>query len=253
MGVLILMYHRTPREAGHWLDTPMPLFRSQMQTLQSAGVRFIHFGQALESRWYSTGRTVVCVTFDDGHGSNLEAMAFLHDAGIPCTSFFVSDFVRNGQDGFMDAAMFKEACALCEVGAHGASHTKLTGLEANTLTAELLSSKRYLEDLSERAVTTMSAPGGMIDQRVVHMALEHGYKVVGDSVALLNQKPELPLHRYCMVNGLSPELLHSLVSAGPLYWMYRRLRLASASAAAKLVGEERFQYIRRKIKGENQI
>src|SRR5262245_44045134 len=101
MGVLVLMYHRTPKEAGHLLDVAMPLFRAQIQALQAAGVRFIPFGEAVEQRWYG-GNTVVSVTFDDGHGSNLEAMAFLNDLGIPCTSFFVSDFVRHGLHGFMD-------------------------------------------------------------------------------------------------------------------------------------------------------
>src|SRR5262249_7352005 len=129
MGVLALMYHRTPGEAGHFLDVTMSLFRAQIQALQAAGIRFIRFGQALDRRWYS-GDNVVSVTFDDGHGSNLEALAFLHDAGIPSTSFFVSDFVRRGQDGFMGAAMFKEASTLCEIGAHGATHTDLTSLRS---------------------------------------------------------------------------------------------------------------------------
>lgn len=253
MGVLTLMYHRTPKEAGHWLDVPMPLFRSQMQALQSSGVRFIRFGEALESRWYSTGNTVVSVTFDDGHGSNLDAMAFLHDAGIPCTSFFVSGFVRKGQDGFMDPAMFKEASTLCEVGAHGASHTDLTSLEASVLAAELASSKSYLEELSGGSVTTLSAPGGKVNQRVVRSALALGYRVVGDSVALLNPTPRLPLHRICVVNGQPPGSLVSLAGAGWLYWLYRRLRRTSISVAGKLVGDERIQRVKRTFKGEREV
>ena len=176
-------------------------------------------------------------------------MAFLHDAGIPCTSFFVSDFVRNGQDGFMDMEMFKEAGRLCEVGAHGASHTDLTSLDAKALTAELANSKKYLEDLSGSAVTTLSAPGGRINRRVVRSALDLGYQVVGDSVSLINSTPTLPLHRLCVVNGQSPEFLVSLIRAGAMYWMYRRLRRRSVATAAKLVGEEWLQHIRKTFKG----
>jgi peptidoglycan/xylan/chitin deacetylase (PgdA/CDA1 family) len=240
MGVLVLMYHRTPREAGHLLDVAMQLFRSQIQTLQASGVRFIRFGETLDRRWYGVD-TVVSVTFDDGHGSNLEAMAFLHDAGIPSTSFFVSDFVRHGRDGFMDVAMFKTASALCEVGAHGASHTALTSLGPDALAAELSTSKAYLEALCGGAVTTLSAPGGMINRRVVHTALKLGYEVVGDSVALLNTAPSLPLHRICLQNGQSPEFVLSLVRAGSLYWLYKRLRRTSVSVAARLLGEERLR------------
>src|ERR1700694_2782148 len=121
MGVLVLMYHRTPPRAGHKLDVALPLFRAQVQALQAAGVRFIRFGEALDWRWYKV-ETVVAITFDDGHGSNLEAMAFLYEAGIPSTSFFVSDYVRRGLDGFMDFMAVKTASALCEVGGHGATH-----------------------------------------------------------------------------------------------------------------------------------
>jgi peptidoglycan/xylan/chitin deacetylase (PgdA/CDA1 family) len=244
MGVLVFMYHRTPREAGHLLDVAMPLFRSQIQTLQASGVRFIRFSETLDRRWYGVD-TVVSLTFDDGHGSNLEAMAFLHDAGIPSTSFFVSDFVRHGRDGFMDLAMFKAASALCEVGAHGASHTALTSLGPDELAAELSTSKTFLEDLSGGAVTTLSAPGGMINRRVVHTAVKLGYEVVGDSVALLNAAPSLPLHRICLLNGQSPEFVLSLVRAGPLFWLYKRLRRTSVSVAARLLGEERLRRVKR--------
>jgi hypothetical protein len=44
-------------------------------------------------RWYGSD-IVATITFGDGLGSNLEAMAFLRDAGISSTSFFVSDFAR---------------------------------------------------------------------------------------------------------------------------------------------------------------
>jgi peptidoglycan/xylan/chitin deacetylase (PgdA/CDA1 family) len=238
------MYHRTPQKAGHLLDVAMPLFRAQVRGLQAAGVRFINFGQALDQRWYSSD-TVVSITFDDGHTSNLEAMALLHDAGIASTSFFVSDFVRRGQDGFMDAATFKEASALCEVGAHGATHTDLTSLRPEALEEELLASKAYLEVLSGTQVTTMSAPGGKIDQRVVCAALKMGFEVIGDSEALLNAAPHLPLHRVCMLNGQSPEYVVSLVRAGPMYWLRKRLRRTAASMTVRALGEGSLQALKR--------
>ena len=209
MGVLALMYHRTPREAGHPLDVPMPLFQAQIQALQAADVRFTSFGQALNQRWYG-GETVVSLTFDDGHGSNLEAMDFLDDFGIPSTSFFVSDYVRRGQNGFMGATMFKEASALCEVGAHGATHTDLTSLRPEALEEELVASKAFLELLSGTQVTTMSAPGGKIDGRVVCAALKLGFEVVADfrGFAQHNAKPpntshlhaEWPISRVCALS-----------------------------------------------------
>jgi peptidoglycan/xylan/chitin deacetylase (PgdA/CDA1 family) len=249
MAVLALMYHRTPKEAGHILDVAMPVFRAQMQALQAAGVRFICFGEALDRRWYG-GDTVVSITFDDGHESNLEAMAFLYDAGIPCTSFFVSDYVRLGQQGFMDPAMFKAASAFCEVGAHGASHTALTALGPDALEAELSVSKAYLEALCGAPVTALSAPGGKINRRVVRAAVKLGFEVVGDSESLLNTAPSLPLHRVCMLNGQSPEHVLSLVRAGRLYWLTKRLRRVAVAMAARSLGDKRLETLKRTFKGD---
>ena len=248
MSVIVLMYHRTPSEAGHILDVPMPLFRSQMQTLKDAGVRFIRFGSALQPQWYDD-ETVVAVTFDDGHGSNLEAMAFLRDAGIPCTSFFVTQFLLHPHDGFMDLNAFKTASTLCEVGGHGATHTSLTSLAPAALKEELSRSKVFLEDLCGRPVTTLSAPGGHITQRVVHTACELGFKVVADSYFLINNAPRLPLHRLCMFNGQSPERLLSLVRAKPIYWQYKRLKWMAGLIASRVLTPKRFEALTRTFKG----
>jgi peptidoglycan/xylan/chitin deacetylase (PgdA/CDA1 family) len=246
MAVLALMYHRTPAEAGHVLDVPMPLFRAQIQALQAAGIQFIRFGEALDRRWYD-GETVVTITFDDGHESNLEAMAFLHEVGIPSTSFFVSDFVRLGKPGYMESELVKVASGFCEVGAHGASHTGFTSLAPEALEAELLASKAYLEALCGRAVMTLSAPGGAIDRQVVRVARKAGFEVVGDSEALLNTSPCLPLHRVCMLDGQGPEHALSLVHAGPLYWARKRLRRIAVRAATQWLGNERLEVLRRTV------
>ena len=248
MGVLALMYHRTPPAAGHILDVAMPLFRAQIQALQAAGLRFIRFSEALDRRWYA-GDTVIAITFDDGHASNLEAMAFLHNAGIPFTSFFVRDFVRRGQQGFMGLEEFKTAYSFGEVGAHGATHTALTSLGPASLDEELMASKTYLEEHCGRPVTTMSAPGGKIDRRVLHAAIKLGFEVLGDSEAMLNTAPRLPLHRICVLKGQTPEYLLSLARAGAAYWQYKNLRQTALSKAARMLGSEKLEALRRVFKG----
>jgi peptidoglycan/xylan/chitin deacetylase (PgdA/CDA1 family) len=238
MGVLVLMYHRTPPVAGHILDVAMPLFRAQIEALQQAGLRFIRMGEALDPRWYG-GETVVAITFDDGHTSNLPALAWLNDRGIPSTSFFVSGYVRNSPSGFIDEAAFRTASLLTEVGGHGATHVGLASLAPGGLEAELSASKSYLENLCGRPVTAMSAPGGNISAHVVRMALKLGYQVIGDSEPLLNTAPRLPLHRVCMLNGQSPDHVLALAQAGQVYWLRKRLRRLAAASAARALGAER--------------
>jgi peptidoglycan/xylan/chitin deacetylase (PgdA/CDA1 family) len=150
----------------------------------------------------------------------------------------------------MGTQTFKRASELCEVGAHGATHTDLTSLRPEALEEELSASKAYLETLSGKQVTTMSAPGGKIDRRVVRAALKLGFGVVGDSKALLNTTPSLPLHRVCMLNGQSPEYVLSLARAGSIYWLRKRLRWMAASVAARALGDEGLEAVKRTFKGD---
>ena len=244
MGVLALMYHRTPQDSDHLLDVSMANFRAHVHALQDAGIRFIRFGEAMNHHWYGA-ETVVSITFDDGHASNIQALEFLHNAGLPATSFFVSGYVRDGQHGFMDTAACRSVSTICEVGSHGATHTGLSLLPPNALKEELNSSKSYLEQLCGRQLTTLSAPGGAINRRVVNAAQIAGFAVVGDSESMLNMSPKLPLHRVCIQKTHTPEFVVSLARAGSLHWYGKRLRRAAVLMAARSLSPGQFEAIRR--------
>lgn len=253
MAALVLMYHRTPPKADHILDVGISLFREQIIALQSSGFRFVRFSELLDPRWYGD-ETVVSITFDDGHGSNLEAFHFLEEAGIPCTSFFVSEYVRKGLDGFMDSTAFAEALLCCEVGGHGATHVGLAGLDQPHLILELGDSKKYLEDLSGREVLSMSVPGGSIDRSVLSEAIGAGFELVGDSKPLLNSSPRPQMHRICVQNGQTPESLLFLAQASRLYWLRQQLRYTSAakslgSLVLNTLGRERRDRLKRLLYG----
>src|SRR5262249_7283636 len=111
-------------------------------------------------------------------------------------------------------------------------------------------SKAYLEALYQGPVTTLSAPGGQINRRVVRAALKLGFEVVGDSKSLLNTAPSLPLHRVCMLNGQSPEYVLSLVRAGRLYWLTKRLRRVAVVIAARSLGDQRLETFKRTFKND---
>jgi peptidoglycan/xylan/chitin deacetylase (PgdA/CDA1 family) len=240
------MYHRTPASAGHPLDAPMPLFRAQIRRLLDAGVRFVPFAEALDPACHGE-ETVVSVTFDDGHGSNLDAMAHLEDMGVPCASFFISGYVMDPPEGFMDVSALAEASALCEVGAHGVTHTDLTHLDDARLGEELATSKDRLEQLCGRPVVTMTAPGGRIDRRVVRAAVAAGYRVIGDSESLLNTSAGLPVHRHCVTNDQTPDDLLFLARAGRSFWRRRHARRIATRLAGRLLSPGRVALVRRRL------
>ncbi len=61
------------------------------------------------------------------------------------------------------------------IGAHGFSHRHLNRLQAAQINEELKSSKRWLENLTQKEVTTMSYPHGAFNPQVQEIAASIGY------------------------------------------------------------------------------
>jgi hypothetical protein len=86
---------------------------------------------------------------------------------------------------------------------------------------ELSNSKLILENILQRPVTTMTAPGGKINAAVTRAARDCGFEVIGSSAEILNMKPRHPLGRFCVWNSYGPDTLLKLVKAGRPYWIKR--------------------------------
>ena len=96
-------------------------------------------------------------------------------------------------DEVLDA--FAEIAALpgVSIGSHGATHTPLTQLDARALENELLTSKRTLEDITGRAITSLSYPHGAVDRRVRDAAAAAGYAIGASSRFDINAAGRDPL------------------------------------------------------------
>jgi peptidoglycan/xylan/chitin deacetylase (PgdA/CDA1 family) len=62
-----------------------------------------------------------------------------------------------------------------EIGSHGLTHSNLTYLNASDLKTELSDSKKILEDITGKKVTSLSFPFGSWNRRVWEHAQETGY------------------------------------------------------------------------------
>jgi peptidoglycan/xylan/chitin deacetylase (PgdA/CDA1 family) len=79
------------------------------------------------------------------------------------------------------------------IGAHGYTHISLTECDDFTLMNELVSSKKYIEDLIGEAVTTMSYPFGAVDRRVRDAVKRAGYLLAACSRFDINDASRDPL------------------------------------------------------------
>lgn len=190
-GLRILMYHSVGGEAygdtlGNYTVTPKK-FAQHMDALRCVnGINIVPLG--LES--CVGAQANVAISFDDGYLDNLHLAApVLIERGMPFTVFVSSQFVQEQRSGFLSPKDLRELANMpgVMIGAHGSMHVPLVGCDDSTLAHELVDSKKYLEDITGRAVSTMSYPYGSVDRRVRDAVSTAGYQLAACSHIGINQ------------------------------------------------------------------
>jgi len=157
---------------------------------------------------------MIAVTFDDGYKDMLYTVApIMFEYGIPFTVFVVTDFIKNNTNDYLNK---KELIELSEfpnvtIGSHGKTHTPFTKLSEKQLVEELVSSKKYLEDVLGKTINSISYPHGAINQEIIKKVLDAGYKIGGTSHFDINRYPKDPLL-----------LSRTLINAGDIERIYKQ-------------------------------
>lgn len=236
LSVITLMYHRTPDGApDDFFDVSLAEFQDQIRRLVDVGVPFVRFSDCDKTE--NLGDEVrVAVTFDDGHASNEKAFVFLADRGIVPASMIVRNWSCDDK-AFLSAAAISDLKTTCEFGGHGASHIDLTSLSDSGLKQELASSREFLEDILGGWVDTMALPGGRGNARVLARAVEAGYRLVGNSVPLIQACKAVSINRICVNSQTLADDPVRWVSAGAAYWRMRRARYVATRLGPRLLGD----------------
>ncbi|MPZ15699.1 MAG: polysaccharide deacetylase family protein [Chloroflexi bacterium] len=185
----ILMYHRVSHEpAGErrpFVVSP-ERFAQHMGCLADAGftaltvpdfVRAIRGSETLPAH-------AVLITFDDGYADfHSEALPVLARFGLTATLYVVTGYVdtRGGWMAGGDRPMLswgqidEVAAAGIEIGAHSHTHPHLDVLPREQARAEILISKRLIEDRLGREVTSFAYPHGYHGPTVRRLVEACGY------------------------------------------------------------------------------
>ena len=196
-GFRVLMYHAVGSAAaddalGIYSIAP-ELFAQQIAALADYDNASI---VGLEQGLIAIEPLRVAVTFDDGYRDNLyRAAPVLQAHGIPFTVFVCTGFMREASGNYLAPAELRELAALpgVTIGAHGATHARLTDLDDRALRDELTASKACLEDITGRSITSLSYPHGAVDHRVKEATAAAGYTIGASSRFDINDATRDPL------------------------------------------------------------
>ncbi len=188
-GVPVFLYHGltagTPvegpsREEKYWVSANH--FRDQLKLIRQAGCR-VALLRALWSVGEATDapRPGAVLTFDDGRASNYEvAFPLLQEAGVS-GEFFVNTS-RIGEPGFLSWQQMDEMHrAGMSFQSHSHEHVDLSRLRPSELARQLGASKQLLEDRLGRSVEFLAVPYGLLNEQLVKVAQQLGYRGVCNS------------------------------------------------------------------------
>lgn len=130
------------------------------------------------------------ITFDDAFENLItNAVPTLIKYKLPFTIFFITDYFgktpgweipeyhSDKSQKIMTINQMKELPQnLLTVGSHTVNHSKLTLLNDSEIDFELNESKRKLEEISGKEVTTISFPNGEYNNSILTKSFEAGYK-----------------------------------------------------------------------------
>jgi len=200
----------------------------------------------------AVGARPLLLTFDDGGVS-----AYTHAApALERRGWRGHFFVTTGRVGapaFLSREQIKELDGRGHVvGSHSATHpARMARCGYDEMLREWRTSAEVLSDITGRAVTAASVPGGYYSRRVAEAANEAGYR------HLFTSEPRAGLHRVgdCLVIGrytvqrwTTPQVA-AAIAAGRLAPRLRQAVLWNAKKATKAVGGEFYLRARKALIG----
>jgi peptidoglycan/xylan/chitin deacetylase (PgdA/CDA1 family) len=251
-AITVLMYHAVGDERGECAGAEAPYvatsrqFDSHLALTAQAGLRVRSVADLLA---VPADRTPsVAFTFDDGHGSNGPAAERIARAG-GSADFFVNPS-RVGKPhnlGWSDLRSMADAGM--SIQSHGQEHRYLDEMNPAEVMAQLVDSKKAIEDHIGRPVTLFAPPGGRVPPGLRVVAARAGYTAICSSRAGLWRIRQSPwdVPRLAVLQSTSDGQLARWLSQDWWEIAGRRARYLALSSAHRLLGNHRYGRLRRRL------
>lgn len=183
---MILMYH-TVAEVSYdpnMLSVSPGQFAAQLAWLKRHGLRGVAVSTLVAALRAGRAHGLVGITFDDGYAAVLaNAVPELLRHGFTATVFIIADRIggtNDWDDGtpwpLLSGSQIGELTAAgMEIGSHSATHTRLAGITADKLKAEVHGSRETLRRLTDAEIRGFAYPYGDMDAAARHAVRDAGY------------------------------------------------------------------------------
>ncbi|MBN1577513.1 MAG: polysaccharide deacetylase family protein [Chitinispirillaceae bacterium] len=249
-----LLFHSVvPKPRAEMAHFPRGRFEKLCDALQQRNYRTLTLHEASNASALPPGEKTVLLTFDDGLQSVYRhALPLLDGCGFRATVFCVSGFY--GEDSSWDIFPHNRhltreeirsiAQSGHEIGSHTCTHAYLPYLDDQSVRRELSNSKKLLENIIGKAVTSLSFPYGGWNQRIWEIAQETGYTAAtlyrGHVGVLKGLFPVQGVHRFDSVD----DVLAKLTTTRPLSLVRARSRMMTHFARGTPVWKYRKEYVK---------
>ena len=248
----VLMYHDVEDVPRNQYSVSYRTLEEQLCFLKDEGFVVEGFPE-LENRLKTASlpERYILLAFDDGAKSSLRAAEIVRKHCAQATFFLTKDFSTSSSPRYINSREIKELSQICSIGSHGVSHRYLSKLPTLELKRELTESKVWLEELVGESITSLSAPGGFIDDRVVRLAQETGYTLLGNSVEKQNTLVDVAekqlLNRVAMRQHFDLSTFRSIAFCEQVFFLKRKIRSSLLDIPKTLLSEAQIRGLCRAV------
>ena len=190
-------------------------------------------------------KKTVCLTFDDGYANNFKyCLPELEKYEFNAT-FYVTTSLINSKLGFTEDQIRTLSEKGMEIGSHTANHVFLSNLSDDKLYYELEESKKQLENIIQKPVTSLSLPGGRENKKIVGAAKETGYKTLCTSVYHTNNAESslFSLGRVPVKRAYSLELFQKIIILDHSVWKSMKFKQDMKFIIQRILGNKLYHSI----------
>lgn len=115
---------------------------------------------------------VIMTSWDDGHPLDLKLAALLRRYDIPATFYIPANGTKRGK---LTDKQIKTIAENFDIGGHTINHIKLTQIPLEKAWVEIAKSKRILEGITNKEVTSFSYPWGHYNEEIIKLVEKAGF------------------------------------------------------------------------------